>query len=312
MNSKQENKVSMYNKVRAFFTTNLISYATYPALAGNVTSFNALIDAILADEGIASEDRTGYADQKAAYRADITARAIEAASALLALSTMNSDLVMRKKVNFSESTLKSMRDTQALVVCNNIKQLLTDNAADLKAYGIKPAFITAYNSSLDIYNKSIEMTGEIKSVKVSTGKSVDRLIAQTDKLLNDIIDPIMLASRSGQLTLFNQYQNVRSIDDYASGRSTPDFSVTLNPNSFQVVTTIPYEKTRSFRVKNKGKNTINWGLSSDPNAFTNTVEVLTGGNISTKLSATLGILGNVLLFQNTTAGPIDIDVSIIN
>jgi hypothetical protein len=311
MDTKQENKVGMFNKVRAFFASNLSRYSDYPVLTGTIASFNSTIDAILKQDGIATEDSTGYTDQKNRNRSDIASKAVIAAGALMALGSISNNLPLREMSYQPESHFKVLKDIDALILCIAIKQLLIENADALVPYGVDGAFITNYNLSLNKYSKSLGTAGEKKAVKVAAGKEVDKLMLEADRQLNGIIDPIITSSNTKMYTLFTQYQNVRLIDDQASGISTPDFREILEPGTFKVITTLPYTSTRGFKVKNKGMNPINWGLSTAADAFTNAIQVINSKSTSTKLSATLGKLGDILLMHNPTDIPISIEVSVI-
>jgi hypothetical protein len=310
MDSKQENKVSMYNKVRAFFTTNLSRYKSYPVLAGSVAQFNGFIDSLLKQDGIATEDSSGYTEQKNVAREDISMMALGAASGLMALGSTTSDSLLQNLGDISDSELKALKDIDALILSIAMKQLLNDHAAGLVPYGINAAFITKFNKGVDAYSNALRMAGDSKVARVTAGKAVDNLIILADRQLKNRLDPILLLSNEKLSALYNQYQNIRLIDDHPASISSPDFKITLEPNSFKAVTTIPYISTRSFKVRNKGRQPIHWGLSTEETSFTNPKQTINGRSITNKLSSTLGAEGDILLFENPTANAIDIEVRI--
>ena len=312
MDSKQENKVSMYNKVRAFFTTNQADYTDYPAILGKVTEFNDLLTRLLAKDGEATEDTKGFTEQKLNNKNELIVNSLPIIGAIKAWSSVSKDFGMRGIVDVTESALRKMRDTDLLVYCLRLKEITTTNLSSLLMYNVDAAFVANYNTTVKTYNDAIEVTGDKKATRVAAGIAVDTLIVEIDSMLKEVIDSLMLITAKAIPNSYQAYLNARSIVDNASGSSAPDFIVNLAPASYKVVTTLAYDKKRSFKVRNKADFPIHWGLSADSSSFTNPVHVINPKSTTTKQSSTMAIIGDILLFQNpSTTKSAEIEVRIL-
>jgi len=61
---------------------------------------------------------------------------------------------------------------------------------------------------------------------------------------------------------------------------------------------------------NLSNQQIRWGLSMDENSFTNPHHTVNANTSSTKMSSTLAPNGDFLIFENTSAVSIDIELTI--
>lgn len=121
----------------------------------------------------------------------------------------------------------------------------------------------------------------------------------------------MQVKHQTQPLLYNQYRADRLIDDNAAGHSDPDVSLTIAPNSVQVIYEVQYLAARKFKLQNRGTESIEWGLSDDADTATNPLTSLAANSLSERLSTTLAPSGAYLLVRNSSNVAIDLELSII-
>lgn len=312
MDANQENKVSMYNKVDTFFFENIGAYSGYVTLASLVGLYRSMKNSLYAYDAVATGDTTGYRDQKDYHRTEARRYCLAASGAIMALGSATNNLVLRNKGNITETELKRLRDTEEYIAIKSILDLVLENDAALSDYNIDATFIGDFSAKVNAYMASLEITGEQKAVKVAAGQGVDRMIAEIDELLQNSIDPIMKASSITLVDLYNQYKNVRKIDDYSGGGGTPpDVVLTIPPTTIMEALTTAYLPSRSFKIKNNGSDTLNWGLSNNNLTFSNPPHQVNAGDISTKLSSTLAPDGDYLLVENTSANTAVVEITVL-
>lgn len=312
MNSTQENKVSMYFKVDLFFTNHLGELLpAVPKLTLVRGQFAANLITLAEYQEEATEDNSGYAVQKQDLRNSIRDKVLVLSGSAVAYALMTNNKPLAAKFSFTKSALDGYRDTEFLFKVDKFYKMVSEMLADFGQYGVSPDLASALEAELDIYRVKVENPDEQRSENRAYREAFEKLMDAIDKQL-EIMDNLMATFALSKPILYNQYKFDRLIDDNASGGATPpDVEVTIAPGTFSHVLTYPYLAGRSFKAKNLGADQILWGLSTLDTAFTNPPNTLDGGSTSTKLSSTLAPDGDLLLFQNPSANPVSIEVTVL-
>jgi hypothetical protein len=310
MNAQQENRVSMYYKVRLFFTTHLGTINTaVPAITATVATFNSRLDQLATLDQTATEANDGYATQKQLNRAELRDKALTVAGAIKALALSNGDMPLAAKTDTNKSTLDRMRDVDFLFWCENLYTIATTNATAIIPMGIAATKLTSYNAAFTKYKASIQAPADQRSESLAAGIAVDNKIVEIDASLA-IIDALMETQRIDQNMLYNKYKADRSIDDNAASNSPADLIKTAEPG-FTTLYNVPYNDSRTFTIRNNGTSPVDISLSNSANAFDNRAFTLLPGTESTQLSRTLAPNGNLLIAENKTTTPIQLEVWIV-
>lgn len=311
MNARQENKISMYYKVRLFFTNHLATFSTaVPDLTTAVASFNDKLDQLAILEQTATEPNSGYAAQKQANRQDMRNKAIIIAAGITALAIANEDKALQAKVAITKSGLDALRDTEVLFLAENLNKLAMTNAAALVPKGITSTKLCAFEAAVSKFRDSIQSPADQRSESAAAGIEVDNKMIEIDNTLL-LIDALMDTQSLDQPLLYNKYYADRAIDDNASGNAKPDVNIIIPANSFAILYKIPYSASRQFRLNNKGAGTILWGLSISESEFTFETNQVDAKSESIKQSKTLAPTGDILMAKNTGVMAIEVDVYVI-
>jgi hypothetical protein len=310
MDAIQENRVSMFFKTRLFFTNHQAVLATaVPAFTNAILGFNTKLDQLGALDQTATEANNGYATQKQINRTDMTDKALAIANGIKALALINGDMVLSAKVATVKSTLDRMRDVDALYWCENLATIATANATAIIPMGITAAKLTSYAAAVAKYKQSLQTPADQRSESLAAGLAVESKIIECNVSL-DILDALMETQRIDQTMLYNKYQADRAIDDNATNQTAPDVTLTIDPG-FKVIYTVPYNVGRSFRLRNRSAETINFGLSNNIAAFEELATKLLANGDTTKQSMNIGTKGDNFLIENPSNASVEIDLWVV-
>lgn len=311
MQNNLENRISMYYKVREFFTNHLTTLsATASGLAAPVGTFNTQLTALEAFIMTTEVNNTGYAVQKLVARTQMRDLALNISGALYAHALLTANNTLSGKAYTTKSTLDRKRDSDILLWCEILKSLANAAAAPLIPLGITAAMQTDFANSILAYRDILQEPADKRS---ESKAALESAFAQT-YIIGDtlkIIDGIMLAISSSHSMLYLQYQADRLIDDNAGGIGSPDVVEIIEAGNVENIFNIPYLAGRSFKLKNKGTVDLKWGLSTDPATPTSPLQLITAGSISTKQSDTLAPDGDFLLVQNANPTDAEVELTII-
>lgn len=222
MNAIQENKVSMYYKIRTFFASKLAMLtATMPALQGVVDNFISKLELLGDYEMISMEKNTGVTIQKNKYREQMRDITLTVAAGLRAYALVVDDDKLVRKVSLTKNKLDRERDAGILIICERVLNLATENASNIEVYGINADKLSEMEVIVDKFRDSYHQANDVREDAVAAGKKVDLCFSEIDHILL-VIDAMMSTQAEDLPQLYYQYRFDRKIDDNASGRKSSE------------------------------------------------------------------------------------------
>lgn len=304
MQNRFEDKLSMFEKVDTFFQTNLADLSvSVPILATAYSDFKTKLDDILASAQASSEDTTGYTIDKANKRRALEQLGIKITRALTAYSNVANNVTLRAKIDFNKSDLERMRDNDIYTNVKLIEDYATQFGSNLAPYGISTMDISDLGVKLKDFFEIIQ-TPKIKiEIRSSYFEQLEMQIAEEDKHLKEVLDPLMGVLEFDEPLLFTQYKKARSIDQTGSQSSSTVYNGTVSGNGIASIATLVYDIDRTFTFKNTGTTPLFYGLSDDGSTIAG-VEIAVNPNEEiTRDSPDMNDSGNTLLVRN--AGVVD-------
>lgn len=208
------NKLRMYKGVQTMLTGNKEKWDAVPTIDKVVQAFELLIKKIEDCNAIASNKRKGETAQKKELRTTLIGRALEISSALYAIMVQTDELSNRAKLNFTKTKLVKRRDLQLVYTCECIAILANERLQLLATAGY-----TA--NDLEILNADIKTFAELlprHRLSVTERKTANTLLkglfGQTDSLLKNQLDRLMLRYKQSQPLFYSSYQTSRHIINY--------------------------------------------------------------------------------------------------
>lgn len=213
MKDALENKFTMYKAVVKLFDDNAAKIAAITALTPVINSLKDKIEAIGEMDNTARTSTSGNADSKSGDEAALISEALTIASALFAYGASTNDDRLKALSNVTKSSLIQLRDTQLVTDVTNIKNLADANAANLAGYGITPAMIAALDTKLNTFDSSSGTRETGASTSSAAYENLPVLFDETDTLLKEQADKIMVIFQNSDPLFYSQYENAREIKD---------------------------------------------------------------------------------------------------
>jgi hypothetical protein len=143
MQDKLENKLSMYGAVIHLLEANTVKTATMTAFAPVLLSLKNIKTQIEAKEVEQKDASTGKTADKQQAQTALINEAVRISAALYALGNTASNNVLIETGDKNKSFFKNLRDTDLKSEATIIFKAALDNSADIAAYGVSAADITA-------------------------------------------------------------------------------------------------------------------------------------------------------------------------
>lgn len=312
MKNSNENKLSMYQKVRAFMDVNADTIApSLPAITTEKEKFYELLSELELHLTEAGQDNTAYAAQKQFYRENLRQKMFELTGALRVFLTVEgNDKIAAQKVDITKSDIDRKRDNELQQLYDTIKPIATTYADDLFPYGFNSTRLTEITTAYNFYRSYIGQPGDERSQSAAALLMSEKFFGLVDDQL-EMIDSLMQTVSVLHEALYLQYTFDRMIDDTGSNTPTPpDYAVTIDAGATVLVAELPYLANRLFKAKNLSADDVQWSLSTVNNAFSTPPHTVPANSISNKRSDTLASNGNFLVFQNLSANSVEIEVTV--
>ena len=302
MNNRQEDKMSMYEKVVYFLNQNINTISPVVGAVTQVkTDFEQKLDAIIQVDTLASMDITGYTEVKSQKRKAMELLTLKVGRAITAYATFSNQSDLKEKANYTKTGIERMRDTECYTTARRIYELAMPIVTDLQPFTVDIQVLKDLDIAKEAFFQVLQLPKSKIGERVTQNEQINQLLAEADSILKDKLDIYMALLEFDYAALYSQYQNARAIDvtgTYSSGNS---YSGSLLANQIVVVFNAAYSASRSITLKNKGNTQLTFGHSNDMQTFIGNTIVLDAGDILLRDSSDLATEGDYLLVQNMGA-----------
>ena len=221
MEKHAQNKLKMYKLVVKTCTEN-------PAAIGGVGSLQAVLDALTQKvedlELLAAEQAAvtlGIKEEKNKHRLATLAKLEGIAGALKALATATGDHVLKTKIAFTPSRLRTGSSLNTLLIIDRVIAAATTHSAQLQTSGIVPADIAELQLLRDGLDAQFLAVRNVIAERKTKTNDVRALIREIDQLLKGQLDNLLLVVRTTNPTFFDRYQAARMIVEYKGKTKGP-------------------------------------------------------------------------------------------
>lgn len=221
MNDYFENKESMYIAVEKVMTDNEPRWAGVPKMVSIVNTFRGRLASINSLREIQEENLKGITQDKEARKNIMANLALRIAGAMVAYADETNNNELKKNIGYTLTELIKPRDTTGKSRCQKIYNKAVPLAPILADYGIHDTDISALQGAITAYGLIIEKPRTAKSMSKAAGKEMKGMFKDTDGLLKNKMDKLML-----------QYKKIEGIlPGGVTGTPVPDPAVPVIPIS---------------------------------------------------------------------------------
>jgi hypothetical protein len=220
MNKVNENRFSMFHAVLAVCTKYA---ATWTGVVGYKKAHDELevnVASIKEASTVQETNMKGAALDKRFKRDAMSAKTLEVARAVYAYAEDEGDLVLREKMDLSESDLNRKRDAVVSALCQGVKDVAGVLIASLGDYGLVAADVTALQTAIDNYTAVVSAPRNATGVRKGATAEINALVKDSMKVLNNRMDKLMHEFEVSAPEFFQEYFDARIIVD-SGGKSEP-------------------------------------------------------------------------------------------
>jgi hypothetical protein len=217
MNRREMNQFRMMKTVVNFFDENNAQFTDKPALAQSILKLKQQVDTIdthSQEQSVDTTVETVIKDQTKEITINAT---LKVAAGIAAHAAATADVRLKNLAAVTHTKLSEMRQEDFINTVRHISEAAIPLATQLAVWGVTPADIVAINTHTTNFMQKAPAIRNIKAKTIQATSEIKTTIAQTNTLLKENIDPMMLPFKILNPTLHGQYLTARVIIDLAAG-----------------------------------------------------------------------------------------------
>ena len=213
MNKRQENKRTMYGGANSTLKENAQIVTGVPALATAQAELENKIAEIDVTNNQILQVVAGKRISKTAARAELTGRVVKIASAAAAFAMTTGNNELLANVGITPSALKNMRDTELIGWSEGFYNTVAPVGEQLADCGITGATLADLRAKIDQFKAATESRETGSAAQKAAHAKLNGLFRETDQLLTNVIDKLVLSLKLDHPDFYNAYQASRVIRD---------------------------------------------------------------------------------------------------
>ena len=212
MNARQESKLNMYQGVQLLCKNNVAITSTNIAFTEALNALDLKINEIQSYATLAIKQTKGVSADKNLVKANLCLVASKIAGFIFAYASTVNNTVLMEEANYSLSDLKKLREDLIVPTINNIYKVASANISVLSNYGISNTSLEELNTAIAEYNSVVPITKTMSSERSNYTDNITKLIEETDTLLKNRLDKLILLFEATHPDFVNTYKKVRHVD----------------------------------------------------------------------------------------------------
>ncbi|NTW49708.1 MAG: carboxypeptidase regulatory-like domain-containing protein [Chlorobiales bacterium] len=210
MNTKQENKLSMFLVVKDFLTTNAALLTPLPNYSAYFTTFQNSITQIQANAEQQQFDKTGIAVNKKQLKQTLITQTLDTAHRIVAYARFANNQILLKEADLEEYQLSRTADTVLRDTAQGIYDRAQTNLTALATYGVTAATQTALQNAITAFVASIPKPRIGITDRKQASTQLQNYMATAENALENI-DATVRIIQFTQPNFYTQYKNLRRI-----------------------------------------------------------------------------------------------------
>lgn len=213
MNRHQINELNMYDAVEQLFNANTAVWSSNTAVSATFATFTSHVNAINANDTVQKTSSIGTTQTKETAKQNMAIAAVAVANAGKSYATATSNQVLFDAMNHTKAAIIKASDTDADDICQNIHDNINPYIANTAAYGATAASLTNLQNLINAYSALIGKPQLQKSIVANATITLAQHFSAANALLKNQLDPLIAQFQTSNAVFYNQYQEVRVIND---------------------------------------------------------------------------------------------------
>ncbi len=166
----------------------------------------------------------GFTADKQSFRERIAEMALQIGGAVSAYAVKNKNNHLKQTVAYTASQFKRGADQDVVNFAQIIHDQAKVNQEALRPYGITSVLLDQLQADIQNYGNLIGARRQILGGQVAATQDLDTLFTETDVLLREVLDGLVLSFRKSESSFFKSYTNARIVIGQ-SKRTKPEVAV---------------------------------------------------------------------------------------
>lgn len=222
MEKRLENKLIMLKAVLSLMQQNQSLWQNSGPLSQAFYELQRLVNLIDQTKQSTNQTNTGLVSHKQNLQEELIKLAFEMASMLYAYAGRINNTVLKAKVDFPISQLRSLRDGELAAKIRNILELRLGHEAELEPYGITQSNVDNLTGLTNQYEQQLPNVRVTVSARKAGNEKIKQLVAEASNVTTDQLDRLMISFKSTQPDFYASYLNARKVVDYGTRHEKTD------------------------------------------------------------------------------------------
>ncbi|SFF47880.1 hypothetical protein [Sunxiuqinia elliptica] len=213
MNQDQNKHMRMYLATQTVLDNYTMRWNTIPVMVTVKNELDELIQRIEQKNEETDAASLGTTAQKETTRQTLTEKAVTVSGILQAFAAFNDDLPLAEKVKLTKSDLLTCRETDVESLVRPVIDLARKRLGDLADFMLTEDMLVETETSLDSFKALIGQPRTIRNQAFAAINMLEELMDQTDALLKQKLDKLMIRFEFSDSVFFEEYTRARVIVD---------------------------------------------------------------------------------------------------
>ncbi len=211
MNNRQTNKLNMYKAVERVCHTHAGLFFGLVAIQETLDEISTKLVRINSVAAVQSTNIQGFTADKQSFRERIVEMALQISGAVSAYAVKHKNNQLKQAVTYHPSDFKRAKDHDVVNFAQIIHDQAKANLDALKSYSINEDLLGQLQTDIHNYGNLIGARRQRVGDRVAATQDLDALFADTDLLLDEVLDGLMYPFRRTQPTFYASYLNARKV-----------------------------------------------------------------------------------------------------
>lgn len=213
MKATQQVKLNMYRSIQQLCNDNTSIITTSTAFENAFKAFSIKVTNLINTATSEAKITRGIVIDKDLTKKTLCQYTTDLAAIVFAYANNTKNNTLKQAVNYSNSDLLHMKPNLLISTCNNIYTAANNNLAALASYNITAPILSILQTAIDNYSTAAPKPKTAKSLKATSTVNIKTLIKETDDILKNELDKLVVSFKYTNPDFVTAYKKTRTIID---------------------------------------------------------------------------------------------------